>query len=252
MVYEPSGIFLPCSTHSLNLVVADAALACNEAVTFFGIVQEEHVSDLTVKPLRETRWGSRIDAVTPFRYQIGDIYDALYELSVDLRTDAFGKNTALSLARKLKSFKFVWCLTVWHAILFRINMVRKVLQRENRDISTAVELIAKIKSFLEHMRSDKVFPGKIKRQFDYESHDESTVNVDPKKAFKRNFFFYTLDRSITSLDELFDQLKAHYDIFGLLYNIKSQEYGLQQKCKDLQLALTYEGHRDLDAMLPKI
>ncbi|KAJ8877239.1 hypothetical protein PR048_021693 [Dryococelus australis] len=115
---NPQAFFVPC-THAFNFVVADAALACHEA--------------------------------------IGEIYYALYELSIDPRTDAFGKNTALSLARKLKSFKFVCCLSVSHAILFRINMVRKVLQRENMDISTAVELIAKIKSFLEHMRSDKGF-----------------------------------------------------------------------------------------------
>ncbi|KAJ8875338.1 hypothetical protein PR048_023233 [Dryococelus australis] len=96
-------------------------------------------------------------------------------------------------------------------------MASKVLQRENMDTSTAVELIGKIKSFLQPMRSDKSFeetmvdaketaetldieaqfpaelpvrPRKIKRQFDYESRDESSVNVEPKKAFKRNFFFY--------------------------------------------------------------
>ncbi|KAJ8890619.1 hypothetical protein PR048_010128 [Dryococelus australis] len=46
-----------------------------------------------------------------------------------------------------------------------------------------------------------VCPRKIKSQFDYESHDESTVNVDPKMAFKRNFFFYTLDHTIMSLDK---------------------------------------------------
>ncbi|KAJ8882263.1 hypothetical protein PR048_018751 [Dryococelus australis] len=98
---------------------------------------------------------SGIDAVTSFCYQIGEIYDVLYELSVDPRTDAFGKNTAISLARKQKSFKLVCCLIVWHAILFTTNMVRKVLQRENMDISTAVELIVKIKSYSKHMQWDE-------------------------------------------------------------------------------------------------
>lgn len=227
---NPRAFFVPCSTHSLNLVVTDAALSCNEAVTFFGIVQEiynffsasthrwsllkEHVPNLTLKPLCETRWESRIDAVTPFRYQIGEIYDALYELSIDTtRTDAFGKNTASSLAGKLKSFKFVCCLIVWHTILYRINLVSKVLQKENMNISNAVELLGNIKSFLESMRSENGFeqimidakeiaetldietqfpaelqvrPRKIKRQFDYETHDESTLNADPKTAFKVN------------------------------------------------------------------
>ncbi|KAJ8895075.1 hypothetical protein PR048_000400 [Dryococelus australis] len=68
---NPLAFFVPYSTHSLNLAVTDAALSCKEAVTFLGIVHEvynyfsasthrrfvlkEHVSDLTVKPLSETR-----------------------------------------------------------------------------------------------------------------------------------------------------------------------------------------------------
>ncbi|KAJ8870924.1 hypothetical protein PR048_027226 [Dryococelus australis] len=210
-------IFVPCSTHSLNLVATDAALACNEAVTFFDIVLEEHVSDLTVKPLSETLWESCINALTPFRYQIGEIYYALYELSVDPRTDAFGKNTALSLARKLK---------MWYAILFRINVVSKVLQRENMDISTASdkgfeETMVDSKETAETLDIEPQFPAelpvgprKIKRQFDYESH----VEVDPKNAFKRNFF------------------STHW----------TENDGLLQKRKYLQLVLTYEGHRDVD------
>ncbi|KAJ8875754.1 hypothetical protein PR048_023653 [Dryococelus australis] len=92
-----------------------------------------------------------------------------------------------------------------------------------------------------------VRPRKIKRQFDYESHYETTVNVDPKKAFKSNVFFYALDRTIMSLDKRCGQLKAHYNIFGFLYSTKNQENdGLVQKCKDMQLTLTYEGHLGAD------
>ncbi|XP_068209207.1 uncharacterized protein [Palaemon carinicauda] len=38
-------------------------------------VLKRHVQSLTVKPLSETRWESRIDALKPIRYQIGDLYD---------------------------------------------------------------------------------------------------------------------------------------------------------------------------------
>jgi hypothetical protein len=38
---------------------------------------ENQNSNLTLKPLSQTRWESRNNAITPFRFQIGEIYDAL-------------------------------------------------------------------------------------------------------------------------------------------------------------------------------
>lgn len=91
---KPRAFFVPCSAHSLNLVVNDVAISCTEAVDFFSNIQEvynffsasvhrwsvlmKHVTSLTIKPLSVTRWKSCIDAVTPLRYHAGDIYDALY------------------------------------------------------------------------------------------------------------------------------------------------------------------------------
>ena len=78
-------------------------------VNFFGIVQRvytifsaspkrwslfrKHVSNLSVKPLRETRWECRIDSVKALRYQLPGICDALDEL-VEEADDAMIKNEA--------------------------------------------------------------------------------------------------------------------------------------------------------------
>ncbi|CAG9837619.1 unnamed protein product [Diabrotica balteata] len=108
---NPRAFFVPCSAHTLNLVVNDSALSCTDAVNFFMVLQEmynylsasthrwtvlkKHVSALTVKPLSDTRWESRIDAIGPVRYQAGEIYDTLLELSTDPSGDAYAKSTAL-------------------------------------------------------------------------------------------------------------------------------------------------------------
>jgi hypothetical protein len=39
---NPRAFFVPCSVHSLNLVLNDAALSCVEVVSFFGIIQETY------------------------------------------------------------------------------------------------------------------------------------------------------------------------------------------------------------------
>lgn len=88
---NPRAFYVPCSAHSLNLVVNDTAACCLQAVDFFSTIQEvynffsastsrwdvlkQHIgeSGLTVKPLSDTRWESRVDALKPIRDQLGDV-----------------------------------------------------------------------------------------------------------------------------------------------------------------------------------
>lgn len=88
-----------CNAHSLNLVVNDAAKCSIDAVYFFDLVQrvyvfysrstrrwavlKHHVKQLNVKPLSSTRWESRIDALSPLRFELGGVYDGLIEISED-------------------------------------------------------------------------------------------------------------------------------------------------------------------------
>lgn len=167
---NPRAFFVPCGSHSLNLVVNDAALSCIVAVNFFSIVQEiynffsgsthrwniltNHVTNLTVKPLSETRWESRIDALEPLRYHIDEVYDAVYEATTDAKIDAFGKITAIGIAKKLTDFRFLCCLITWYDVLFRINLVSKTLQRKVVNLQSALKLIESVKTFLDNMRSE--------------------------------------------------------------------------------------------------
>ncbi|XP_065651141.1 zinc finger MYM-type protein 1-like [Hydra vulgaris] len=124
---NPRALFIPCCAHTLNLAVNDAVKCCLEATAFFDLVQHvyvffsastrrwevltRYVSNLTVKPLSETRWESRIDALKPLRYQLGDIYDALAEFANDTNlTGAYGNSTRVDarfIANAIFSFEFV-------------------------------------------------------------------------------------------------------------------------------------------------
>ncbi|KAK0150728.1 Zinc finger MYM-type protein 1 [Merluccius polli] len=89
-------MYVPCGSHSLNLVICDAAQSSVQSVTSFGQLQrlynlfsssvqrweimQAHVKKMTVKSLSTTRWECRIDSVKAIRYQMPEMVKALEAL----------------------------------------------------------------------------------------------------------------------------------------------------------------------------
>ncbi|XP_065645502.1 uncharacterized protein LOC136075976 [Hydra vulgaris] len=125
---NPRALFIPCCAHTLNFAVNDAVKCCLRVYVIFSVstrrweVLTRHVSNLSVKPLSETRWESRIGALKPLRYQLGDIYDALAEIAND--TNLTGAS--------------VVSLVVWYNVLFEINITSKQLQPKEVDMHGAI------------------------------------------------------------------------------------------------------------------
>lgn len=166
---------------------------------------------MTVKPLSDTRWESRIDALEPLRYHIDEVYDAVYEATTAAKMDAYGKSTATGIAKKLSDFRFFCCLITWYDVLFKIN-VNKTLQKKVVNLQSALKLIESVKAFLGSMRSENglssvitdakeladklgispeftdevlVRPRKMKKQFSYEGKDEPVKSG--RESFKKSF-----------------------------------------------------------------
>lgn len=103
-------------------------------------ILKKHLKDkLVVNPLSETRWESQIDAVRPFLYAAGEIYNALYEISPDVSFDLETRSNAESLGSKMKTISFCFCTIICHKILNQVNVVSKILQNINTDVSEAVQ-----------------------------------------------------------------------------------------------------------------
>ncbi|KAB0803518.1 hypothetical protein PPYR_00488 [Photinus pyralis] len=141
---NPRAAFIPCTAHSLNLVVNDSAKVTLEVVEFFNFVQElytffssstyrwdilkKNVSNLTLKSVSATRWESRIEAIKPLRFQLGEIYVSLIELLEDASRDIDTKHQAKVFAQKICTFKFICSTVIWYDVLSKVNIVSKTLQ----------------------------------------------------------------------------------------------------------------------------
>ena len=94
---NPLASYVPCGSHSLNLVLCDAAKSSLNSVNFFGIIQRlftlfsastyrwsvltSHAEIFALKTLSDTRWEAKIESLKAIRYQISSVHDALITLN---------------------------------------------------------------------------------------------------------------------------------------------------------------------------
>lgn len=260
---------MPCGSHTLNLVVSDAAKSSVQSTSFFGILQrvyvifssstgrwsilKEHVSKLTVKPLLDTRWESRIDSVKVLRYQLQEVHaalEALVDHSLEKR-DGMTATEAKSLAKEIVSAPFIVSIIVWHNVLYHINNVSKMIQSPSISMETLRNETHAVEEFLEGFResgfigartdakeiakaiADKAgeeipfeFPeqrrGKKRAMFDYESVDDGP-QMTAEERYTRDVFLSLIDTALFSLRERFSQLDSFTDLFGFLFSTKDMQ-----------------------------
>ncbi|KAL8035682.1 hypothetical protein ABFX02_12G113100 [Erythranthe guttata] len=278
---NPRAFYTPCGCHSLNLTLCDMASCCTKAESFFGVVQriytlfasstkrwdilKRHVQELTLKPLSQTRWESRIGSLKAIRYQAPKIRDALLDLA-NSGEDAKTKSEANSLViHELENFEFLFGMVIWHNLLFTINVASKMLQAEDMDIDVGIKQLKSLICFFESYREtgflaakieaieiantmgiEPVFPQKRiihkKKQFD-ESSSENVLQA-AEESFRVNYFLYVVDQALLSLTTRFEQLQIYEEKFGFLFDLKRlksiDDKTLNDYCVKLEEYLKYD------------
>ncbi|KAG2597559.1 hypothetical protein PVAP13_5KG132507 [Panicum virgatum] len=280
-------LYMPCACHSLNLTLCDMAKSCRQAISFFGVIQRiyalfarstkrwkvllDNVPKLTVKPLSNTRWESRIKSVQPIRYQTPQIRSALQKVEEVCTDDPSAVSDAQALVGTLENFEFIVGMVIWHDVLFSINMVSKKLQSKIVCMDTTLKQIEGVISYFQKYRVEGFdssievakaiaadmdiepkFPtkrqSKRKKQFDETSDEE--MQLSAMESFRVNYFIVIVDTAIASLTSRFEQLKTFEKVFGFLFNsdnLKSLDNNdLRKHCTTFAEVFSHDNSSDVD------
>lgn len=96
----------------------------------------------TLKPLLETRWESRIEAIKSFIKDLSKVDEALSGILEDENNDfdLSTKHQAASLLNKLRSYEFICSVNLWFDILTNVKIVSKLLQSTQMNIYSLPKL----------------------------------------------------------------------------------------------------------------
>ena len=277
--------YLLCGSHSLNLVICDAAQSSLNSINVFGMIQRlftfsastscwnvllSHTTNFTLKRLCDTHWEAKIESLKAIRYQISSVHDALITIyETETKTPDIA-NEAQTLAQQLKDYSFLVSLIAWYNLLFQINVVSKAMQAKDMDLVQCAEMLKKCITFLENYRTfgfkqatvdakelaedlniDPIFKPlkrvrRVKRHYDENAADEPIQN--PEKKLEVTFFNPLLDTSLSSINERFEQLNEYVNIWSFLFNLDNLpiKNELLKLCKQLQEKLTVNTKSEID------
>ena len=172
--------YIPCVAHSLNLVGKCAAECCQSAVRVFMFVQglyvffsaSTHRWNLlvdalkplqcpTIKPLSDTRWEVRYDALHALRKGYQAVLQVLKAISDDNDETYQTKETARGFVSSMKKLETGILLEVWSCIMERFHKTSQALQDSKTTLNKATNLLQGLQNFIQLLRSQfQTFEGR--------------------------------------------------------------------------------------------
>lgn len=199
---SPLALFIPCAAHSLNLVGLAAAESCEEACTFFMLLQEIYVfftcstkrwecltsvmeesyqNNKTIKKLCPTRWSARDDACQSLRESWEQVNTALMKISNDTTEKATTRCESRGILRRLERFETAFMVCFWSTVLHRIHKVSKAMQSGTVDVLLVRDLYGSLEEYFmeqrNHFDSFETLATDISKTVSYEK--------DTKRQLKR-------------------------------------------------------------------
>jgi hypothetical protein len=234
---NPLAEFVPCSAHSLNLVIVKSVECNGKVFDFFIFLQElynffsasthrwkllndklnqESVKGLTLKSRSATRWCANAAATKALNQNYKIIIEVLNNLSTNVAESPATRHEAKSLSAKLGRFETAIFTKCWDAILQRVNCVSKMLQSPTVNLSEVPKFFNSLIDFVDFVRSNfekyeqeagllvenKTYTQKRKVRPPQRLDDENgsnNVNFSAQENFKISCFYAICDTLIVQL-----------------------------------------------------
>jgi hypothetical protein len=171
-ILSPNAEYIPCLSHSLNLVGNAAAESSSVATSYFDFVQNLYAwfsastqrwdvlkstiekNACTVKIVSATRWSARADAVFALYKSYDRIKTALMQVGEDPNQKPIVKIEAKALVKKMDLYETALITVLWNKLLQRINATSKSLQNPELCLSSGIRLLESLKDFVTEVRDD--------------------------------------------------------------------------------------------------
>ncbi|GFT40466.1 zinc finger MYM-type protein 1 [Trichonephila clavipes] len=266
---NPRTFFTPCGCHSWNLLLIDAANSSATAKTFFGFINKIYVLfsksskrwdivktklKMTLKPLSETRWESRIGAVKVIFLQFDDVIECANELK-NKSDDSETLSKCDAVLNEMFSFEFIVAIHVWYEVLLRVNNISKLWQSVQVDLKVAIDTLRSFCSWIQEFRNTeldnsvaqaRLFVEKSTFEIESQFNEKRTTRKkrmfgfehidEPIKAFEMqyrvNFFNTMIDAIIVDTERRFKALNEQFDFIYDISYLNSISKDLKY-CNDL-------------------
>ena len=159
--------YVPCATHSLNLVGEKEVSTVPEVVNYFGILQELYVFfagsprrwgtlkthgnlHFSLKSLNVTRWHAHYETVRAIKNGYMGILHTLKHIFEDSEEKLECKRDAKNLYHKLVKLEYAILTVVWEEVLECFKKTSKKLQTPGFDVCEGYLLLSSLLSLLKN------------------------------------------------------------------------------------------------------
>lgn len=181
-------------------------------------------------------------------------------------SDAFDDNTSFSAEVIINSidYKFIVSICVWNDISSQLNIVSKSLQSIKMSLAGTIVSLEQALKYLHNYKNEK-FGTVLKEAGEIAEQNGIDINfvsrgrklrkegktIDPKNAFKKNFFDFPIDVAIHSITERFAALTEFENNFSFLCEFddikeRNKSGELLKSCINLEKLLSRNGKSDID------
>ena len=222
-------------------------------------LSENNTKFYVPKILSETRWSCHADAIKAIVHGYEKIKEALANISHDHVQKDFVKIEAARLLNKMGNLEIALYVEFWNDILEQFDATNKLLQDPQMVLSSAVEALKSLKSFVvsEKEMFDKYEDAARKTSSTYEYTETrprsrnvrlnpldyakfSETQLSPKEQFRVESFIPVVDQLSASLSDRIRAYDVVSDRFGFLNHLEDLSISELQKAAD-NLVKLYNG-----------